>query len=374
MAVSEGFQAMLPQVITDLEEDLTSRKTPKEHIDRILHCLHTNVQGGKLNRGLMVVHTARCLVQRPLSDEEFQQLSILGWLTEMFQAVYLIWDDIMDSSQYRRGQPCWYRQEGVGLMAINDAALIRSSIYIILRKNLRNHPDYGEILELFREAAFRTELGQLCDMNVSSADNLARMTPEAYYFIAENKTAFYSFFLPVALALRYVGQATGENLTITQDILFEVGKYFQIQDDYLDVYGDPAVTGKTGTDIQDNKCSWMIIQAMEHGDPEQKALLSLSYGKEGSGEERRIKDLFQDIGMEEIFRDFEEAKIETLRRRISETARLWGTTHGGRDDLGGNRAIDLFGPLILEDHSTETNAKSGTETARLDGEDGRRER
>ena len=220
----------------------------------------------------MVVNTGSFLVQRPLKDEEFRQLSILGWLTEMFQAVYLIWDDIMDGSQYRRGQPCWYRQEGVGLMAINDACLIQSSIYVVLTKNLHNHPYYSAILELFREAAFRTELGQLCDMNMSGVNNLAEMAPEAHHFIAENKTTFYSFFLPFAVAMQYTGQVSSGNMAIViQDVLLEIGEYFQIQDDFLDIYGDTAVTGKIGTDIQDNKCSWMILQAMEHGSSEQKA-------------------------------------------------------------------------------------------------------
>jgi farnesyl diphosphate synthase len=129
-----------------------------------------------------------------LTGIEIRHLSILGWLTEFFQAAYLIWDDIMDSSEYRRGQPCWYRRDGVGLSAVNDAYLIKSSIMVLLRQYFSDHADYGQLMELFQEAAFRTELGQLAaDMTTSSKCNLAEMTMEQYEFTAENKTAFYSF-------------------------------------------------------------------------------------------------------------------------------------------------------------------------------------
>ena len=50
------------------------------------------------------------------------------------------------------------------------------------------------------------------------------------------------------------------------------------QDDYLDCFGDPEITGKVGTDIEDNKCSWLVIQALRDATPEQMQALQVSQG------------------------------------------------------------------------------------------------
>jgi farnesyl diphosphate synthase len=60
-----------------------------------------------------------------------------------------------------------------------------------------------------------------------------------------------------------------------KDILIPLGKFFQIQDDYLDCYGNPETIGKIGTDIQDNKCSWLVVQALQLASPPQRAILEV---------------------------------------------------------------------------------------------------
>ncbi|KAF5859798.1 hypothetical protein ETB97_002407 [Aspergillus alliaceus] len=268
MADREKFEAFQELLFSELNKDLIQEGTPAVQRDRFSKCLRDNTTGGKLNRGMAVVNTGHNLLKRPLTVKEYEELSIIGWLTELS------------------------RQQDVGLLAINDASLLKTCIFKLLHRHFRDHPEYLAFIELFNEAGFRTELGQLCDTSTASNDTAGDMTAEQYRFIAANKTAFYSFYLPVALGLHYVQGATEENLKEAQRVLLEIGEYFQIQDDYLDVFGDPKETGKIGTDIRDNKCTWILIQALR---TDQRQMLIDSYGKRDPVHERRVLQLFKEI-------------------------------------------------------------------------------
>jgi farnesyl diphosphate synthase len=224
----------------------------------------------------------------------------------------------MDSSKTRRGTPCWYLMPTVGLIAINDAFMLESSIYILLKKYFRSSSNYVDLIELFHEVTFQTELGQTCDLLTAPEDHvdLDNFSLEKYTFIVIYKTAYYSFYLPVALALHYVGVATEENLKQAHDILIPMGEYFQVQDDYLDNFADSETLGKIGTDIQDNKCSWLVNQALKITTPEQRKVLEDNYGKKNKDNEAKVKALYEELDLKTIYEKYEEEKVGHIKDLI----------------------------------------------------------
>lgn len=255
---------------------------------------------------------------RTLDDYETKSLATLGWLIELLQGFFLVHDDIMDHSITRRGQKCWYQQPHIGLVAINDAVLLESSVFSVLKSQFRDHPAYVDMIEEFHEAAFNTQLGQLCDLIIAPEDevDLERFSTDKYATIVQFKTAYYSFYLPVVLALHWLQLATPDNLRQAHEILLPMGEYFQVQDDFLDLFGDPSVTGKIGTDIQDNKCSWLINQALLLASPEQRLVLDENYGRKDSQCEMNVRGVFVELDLESAYRGFEDKRIQELQRLI----------------------------------------------------------
>lgn len=105
-----------------------------------------------------------------------------------------------------------------------------------------------------------------------------------------------------------------------KDILVDMGEYFQIQDDVLDCFADPEVLGKVGTDIQDNKCSWLVVQALAHASPEQRELLVRDYGKHDDEAVERVKALYRELELYQQYERYEEDSYRRLRERIDTVA------------------------------------------------------
>lgn len=123
------------------------------------------------------------------------------------QAHFLVLDDIMDEAVTRRGRPCWYRTRNLGTKAINDGVLLEAGIYQLLRKYFRDKPYYLNVVELFHDVSLKTLIGQSLDLHSVDENNkpdLNKFTMTRYSSIVKYKTAYYSFQLPVALAMYMV--------------------------------------------------------------------------------------------------------------------------------------------------------------------------
>lgn len=75
--------------------------------------------------------------------------------------------------------------------------------------------------------------------------------------------------------MRYAGIAELAAYEQAKKVLLVLGEYFQVQDDFLDCYGSPEVIGKIGTDIEDNKCGWLIVQALSLANADQRKILDV---------------------------------------------------------------------------------------------------
>lgn len=275
---------------------------------------------------MATLYIGKQLAKNEVNAEQTQQLCVLAWLVEILGAHYLILDDIMDESTTRRGEPCWYRQPHVGLMAINDACILKSAIFFFLKKFFSQHPAYVNLVELFLDLGLHTEVGQLGDLAAAKEEDIAKFTMEKYWSIVRDKSS-YSISGPVLLALEFWQLATPKNLQQTHNFAVALGEYFQVNDDYVDVYGDYAVTGKHGTDIQDNKCTWFIIEALSRANDEQRRDLLGNYGKRDSSQVDIVTRVFNELQLQEVCREYEgkqRAKIEGIIAAVDESEGLKG--------------------------------------------------
>jgi len=314
------FDQLVEDVIGELDDDIPEEA--KAYVRRM--CVYT-CKGGKMTRGLTVGMTLEAMLKHKgesTSEELTLQGHVVGWGIEWLQACFLVLDDIMDDSITRRGQPCWYKNKDVGKMAINDGLILESCIYILLKKHCGRHKEYSALVDIFHQVATQTEMGQLLDMTTEDPEgklDFTRFTMKRYKSIVKFKTAFYSFYLPVASGLILAGVNDEEAFKETRDITLAMGEYFQIQDDVLDCYADPETLGKIGTDIQDKKCSWLCVKALEKATPAQMKVLEGNYGQWDDAKVANVKALYREMKLKEDFEAYEEESYQSIKGMIEKT-------------------------------------------------------
>lgn len=321
---SRDFMALFPDIIRELTDAGRNQEVP-DVMRRFSRVLQYNTPTGKKNRAMVVISAYKMLEDpAKLTPENIRLASILGWCVEMMHAYFLILDDIMDNSETRRGVPCWYRKPGVGLTAINDGVMVENAIFDLLKKHFRDHPAYVPLMELFHDTIYKTALGQSLDLmcvEPNGKPKLEMFTMNRYTSIVKYKTAYYSFQMPVASAMYLAGMLDEEQHRQAKTILVEMGQFYQVQDDFLDCFGDPEITGKKGTDIQDGKCSWLAVVALQRATSAQRKIMEEHYGRSEPESVAIIRRLYEDLCLPNTYAIYEEESYNIIKTHIHQISK-----------------------------------------------------
>uniref|UniRef100_A0A1B0CDU1 Farnesyl pyrophosphate synthase n=1 Tax=Lutzomyia longipalpis TaxID=7200 RepID=A0A1B0CDU1_LUTLO len=316
-AIPETFQEFMsfyPNIVEDLKEKVKIYDPfgGGKHIEGVLQY---NLLGGKKNRGMLLYETFKRMA--PVSSENLRTAAYLGWCVELFQSAYLMMDDIMDGSLYRRGKPCWYKK--VGLTALNDANMLENAAYQLLKDHFSHLSCYIKLMELFQRSSFIVAVGQEMDAKATYQDVLT-FTMEQYRGIALNK-ASDSIYLPMEMAA-YLAGCQDQLTQHTKDVTMEIGIFAAIQNDYLDCYGKIEDSGATGTDIQTGKCTWLAVNFLQRANEAQKKIMKECYGKSDEASIRRVKELYNEVSLEDAYFEFEKNFYTTVKKEIGQSSEI----------------------------------------------------
>ncbi|XP_039969285.1 farnesyl pyrophosphate synthase-like isoform X2 [Bactrocera tryoni] len=106
----------------------------------------------------------------------------------------------------------------------------------------------------------------------------------------------------------------------SQSILFDLGHYSQVQNDFHNCFGEYEFTGKIGTDIETNKCSWLAVKCMELANPQQKSIMADCYGHNDPQKIARVKQVYEELDMLNIYAKYEEETCNRILMNIQKTS------------------------------------------------------
>ena len=232
---------------------------------------------------------------------------------ELFHNFSLIHDDIMDKAPMRRGMETVHEKYGdsTALLA-GDVMFVKAYEYL----NKIHINNLQKVLHLFNETASAVCEGQQLDMDFEKRKTVGL---EEYVSMITLKT---SVLLAASLKL---GAILGGATLNSQNHLYEFGKNlgiaFQVQDDYLDVFGDPEKFGKrVGGDILSNKKTFLLIHAMETANAEQLNLLQGLIENNAVDKIEKVTQIFKDCKVDDWAKELKDKYLQVALQHLEDTA------------------------------------------------------
>ena len=246
------------KLVNDYLAQLPYNREPQSLYEPIKYVLS---MGGKRVRPVLMLLAYNMYKENP------ESILSSACALETYHNYTLLHDDLMDNADLRRGHETVHRKWDA-----NTAILSGDSMLVLAYERMAQCPKekLAEVLHLFTETALEIGEGQQYDMEF---ENRTDVTEAEYIEMIRLKT---SVLLACAVKMGAIlADASAEDADNLYKFGEQIGLAFQLQDDFLDVYGDPAVFGKAiGGDITSNKKTFMLINAFNHATAEQREELA----------------------------------------------------------------------------------------------------
>ena len=245
------------EYISEYLTEQFSAKEPKNLYEPIHYILAV---GGKRMRPVLTLMSAE------IFDADYKLALPAALAVEVFHNFSLVHDDIMDDAPLRRGNETVHEKWN-----INTGILSGDAMLILAYQYFENYNTevFRDLAKLFSKTALEVCEGQQYDVDFETRDDVT--IPE-YLKMIEYKTAVL-----VAAAMKMgalVAETSVQNADLIYDFGLNLGLAFQLQDDYLDAFGDPKTFGKqVGGDIIENKKTYLYLKAMEFSTSDEKEQL-----------------------------------------------------------------------------------------------------
>lgn len=242
--------------------------------------------GGKRIRPVL------CLMGNELFSDIGKDAWQVATAIELFHNFTLIHDDIMDKAPLRRGMSTVHQKYG------DSTALLAGDVMLVAAYDYLNKVSgkyLAPIISIFNRTAREVCEGQQLDMDFEKE---ASVRFDQYLHMITLKT---SVLLAASLKM---GAILGGALERNQNLVYEFGKKlglaFQVQDDYLDAFGDPEKFGKqVGGDIRSNKKTFLLIHALETASPAQKERLQELLQQDADNKVAEVLTIYRDCKVDE---------------------------------------------------------------------------
>lgn len=215
---------------------------------------------------------------------------------ETYHNYTLLHDDLMDNADVRRGRPTVHKKWNANTAILSGDTMLSLAYLHLANCKTEN---LKAALDLFTVTALEVSEGQQYDMEFETRTDVKE---EEYIEMIRLKT---SVLLACALKMgALLAGASAEDAELIYKFGEKVGLAFQLQDDYLDVYGDPVVFGKAiGGDITSNKKTYMLINAWNRSEGETRSELNHWLGVSHFDREEKIKavtNIYNNLGIDNL--------------------------------------------------------------------------